>query len=185
MKTNWLLIVALSLLSLPTIADDRTPTEIANAKAFVLDSVTLGMTEQEFLRLYPDAKPFASLTDVKTQTKGLHVNRTKNTSGIDAAFWNGRLLEFYAWYSVGRTNEMGGFMTLVDRMIDKFGKSDAASKGKTKIDGEDCLQLQWKINQEFFCELQVRPDLTYINITDTVAHTKRAQEQSKKADVGF
>ncbi len=192
MKTNYLIRTAIALSVVLLFAaqtgrsDDRTPTEIANAKGFVLDSVKLGMTEQEFSRLFPNAKPLSDLTNPKSDTKGFRVDSTTNTDGIDAAFWNGRLLEFYAWYAPRRTNEMGGYMTLIKRMIEKLGKGDADSKGVKGTDDNESLQIKWKINEcSFFCEILVKPDMTRINITDTEAHTKRAEAIAKKAPVGF
>lgn len=62
------------------------------------------------------------------------------------AFWNDRAIDIYVWYGEDRIESMGGAMTLVNRLVDLFGKADADSKGVT----EDAAVLKWTIPEADF-----------------------------------
>lgn len=177
----------LFLLPAVVMADARTAEEVAAAKAFKVEGVYLGMTETEFRELYPMAQPLKDLTDVNTGTVGLRVSETKNTDGVDAAFWRGRLLEYYVWYGVPRTEQLGGFTTLMKRLVEKFGKADADSRGANEDkNSEELAELKWRIPEaDFYCELLIQKKINRVNITDMRAFTDRGNMKERKADVGF
>lgn len=185
-----LVITALSFLAVgvePLRADDRTDDEISAARSFKLESVHLGMSEKEFRALYPDATPLDDLADANTGTTGLRVAQTINTDGIDAAFWKGRLIEFYAWYGVQRTKMLGGYTTLIERLVNKLGKGDADSRGANEDpQSDEILQLRWRIPEaDFYCEILVEKKINRINVADMRAWTERDKLRAEKADVGF
>ena len=171
----------------PLRADDRTDDEISAARSFKIESVSHGMSEKDFRALYPDAVPLDDLTDVNTGTTGLRVAQTRNTDGIDAAFWKGRLIEFYAWYGVPRTSMLGGYMTLIKRLVEKLGKGDADSRGASEDPNSDeIVQLKWRIpDANFYCEILVKKEMNRINVADMRAWTERDKLKADKADVGF
>jgi hypothetical protein len=171
----------------PLRADDRTRDEISAARSFKLESVFLGMSENEFRALFPNAAPLDDLTDANTGTTGLRVARTRNTDGIDAAFWKGRLIEFYAWYGAERANKLGSYITLIDRLVDKLGKADADSRGASEDPNSDEIaHLKWRIPQaDFYCEILVKKKINRINVADMRAWTERDKLRADKADVGF
>jgi hypothetical protein len=168
-------------------ADTRTGDEISAARSFRLESVFLGMSEREFRALYPDAKPLDDLTDSSTGTTGLRVAQTKNTDGIDGAFWKGRLIEFYAWYGAERANKLDGYMTLIGRLVDKLGKGDADSRGaRNDPNSDEIAQLRWRIpDANFYCEILVTKKINRINFVDMGAWSERGKLRADKADVGF
>jgi hypothetical protein len=161
----------------------ETPHEAeANARSFVLDGVRLGMPESEFLRLFPDARPFDELTAHEAETIALRVDETQNTDGIDAAFYEGKLLEFYVWYFPRRVNAMGGDRAILGRLVEKFGKAGPTSN----YDSDTDARLVWRLEEaNFFLQMIIKKDKTVINVTDMLAHTRRSNSMRDSPNPGF
>jgi hypothetical protein len=154
----------------------------SNARSFVLDGVRLGMPESEFLRLFPGARPFDELTERESGTTALRVDETQNSDGIDAVFYEEKLLEFYVWYFPQRVNAMGGDRAILARLVEKFGKAGP----KSNHDSDTDARLVWRIEKaDFFLQMIIKKDKTIINVTDMLAHTRRTNSLRDSANPGF
>ena len=155
---------------------------VANARSFALDGVRLGMSQTEFLGLFPGARPLGELTEQESGTTGLRVDETQNTDGIDAAFYEGKLLEFYVWYFPQRVNEMGGDRAILARLVEKFGKAGPDSE----YDSDTDARLVWRMEAaNFFLQMIIKKNKTVINVTDMLAHTRRSNGRCDSPSPGF
>ena len=182
---NAILVLSVAMLFVHHVyGDDSMTTHVANAKSFSIEGVKLGMTIDDFKKLFPAAEPLSDLSDTVNNKQGFRVDSTANTDGIDAAFFEGKLFDCYVWYMPSRLNKMGGDETILNKLVEKFGKANADSKG---YDGENSkLELHWRIPEaDFYCSFMATPNKSTMNITDTAAFKKFMELKAKKANVGF
>jgi hypothetical protein len=171
--------------TLSSVAAPSETAQIKAAKSFQVEGVKLGMTKDEFYGLFPNATDLDDLTEISSGTVGVRVSETPNTDGIDAAFWKGRLLEYYVRYSPERVESMGSWHTIARRIVARLGKADAVSPGATHEKGV-IFEATWKIDRADFCLIfTVKPERALLNVVDTEAHTMRGKEKGAKANTGF
>lgn len=137
-----------------------------NARSYTVDGVYLGMTERDFAKTFPVFSPLQDLTDVEKNIKGVRVDKTQNTDGVDAAFYEGRLFSFVIWYSSKRINEIGGitegYKVIMNGLIEKFGKPGEGSKVNNKE-----AQLVWTIEEASFqLKMLIRTSSILLNAID-------------------
>lgn len=176
------LILATSMMVSVASSNDQITEKVSAAKAFKIEGVKLGMSKADFLQLFPAAKKDDELTDVASGAYGFEVESTPKTDGINAVFYNDKLVELFVFYSPKRIKEMGGELILPTKLVKLFGKGDPDSKG---VVGE-VQQIQWKIDEaDFWCEFSANPKYTRINITDTKAYKEWQKKKAEIADPGF
>jgi len=167
-------------------AQERTSDQIAAARDFRIEGVSLGMTQSDFIRLYPKHDVPTDVGDIATNTIGLCTEPTKNTDGISAAFWKEKLLEFYVFYSADQTDRMGGGLILAEKLSDKYGKPDADSPGKTKYSDKDITQLNWTISDaNLFVELEIFLGKAMITVRNISLYSERERQKKQNANPGF
>lgn len=183
MKKILTLILAVLINTSLCFADYFSAEKVKAAQDFKIEGVYLGMTKDEFLKKFQNVDRLPDLTDQATGSQGIRVHKTQKTDGIDVAFWNDKAIDIYVWYGEDRIESMGGSSTLINRLVDLFGKADADSKG---VIDDNTAAIKWRIDEaNFYCQLAITADAIRINYTDTEAYSKRKEIKAKKADPGF
>lgn len=151
---------------------------------FQVDGVSLGMTETAFRELFPEAK---SLNHVSgPQVVNLRVDSTSRTDGIDVVIFKGKVIDFNVYYFQSKVAAFGGKLTLVQRLVDRFGLADSDSPGNSTEDGSPVVQLRWRLpDYNFYAFYKSLGDHVKINVTNMQGWSEMLQARAAIADPGF
>lgn len=186
---SFAVVVCASVVALATLsqADDRTPEQIKAAKDFMIEGIGFSATPQTIRAKWQFAKTVEKESNPKIGFEVLRVGETPNTDGIDFCFLDGKLMQMWVWYAPQRLNKIGGWDVILDRLIKKFGKGDADSKG-TKVDTEDgeVYQIDWVIPEaERWVRYDVKKKVAVLQIWDREVARKKEAKEKATAETGF
>jgi hypothetical protein len=135
--SRFLLTVSFALIAagLVTTADDK-PTDQEKglsdqekaAKDFAFEKVKLGITLAEFKKRFPKAtlnEDRRTGSDPKLKLV-YYAADSESANACGYLFLDGKLFGMRIWYDVKTTDKMGGWIVILDKLKDKFGKVEDA-----------------------------------------------------------
>jgi hypothetical protein len=148
----------------PNLTPEVKEQQIANAREFNVEGIRLGMSEDEFLRILPQAIKTGSPSGEAGESVEFKTANTPKTDGIEGVFVNGKVTQIKVWYGPNRLNDNGGNQAIIGRLKQLFGDSPQVSYDKA-------MQLfthSWHLkNADFSCRLHIHEKVTLLEIQDT------------------
>jgi hypothetical protein len=129
------------------------------------------------------------LNDESTPEKGhtvfAHLPNNGDVSAVFFSFIDDSLYEMRLVYDAPTANRIGGWNTIAERLVQKFGKADANSKG-AEVEAPAIASFFWNFAEDNrFIELSVDKKYTRITFTDMAGWKRWEEKKKKSANVGF
>lgn len=183
----------LLLFVLPAFSQEPSPPSVSGGNRFLairdytFQGMTFGTDLKTFQEKYPSALPWAEESD---PDNGLQVFLLTDVSGPDQvvlSFYNNQLFRVTLIYSVPTINAMGGWQTLAEKLVAKYGKADGDSLG-TDVKGDDeVANYFWRfipsVNRTI--RLRVMTKAAKVEFSDASAYEKWQARKKQNANVGF
>ena len=181
------LISAVALAFNVTHADERTTEQVKAAKEFTIEGVGLDATPQTIRAKWPTATSVPKESNPKIGQELIRVDRTANTDGIDFDFLDGKLMSMSVFYFPGRTNKMGGWSTISEKIVARLGKADADSTGMDYDSNSKVIcEYHWIVEDaERAVRLYVTKELALLRILDRELARKKIAKEKATAETGF
>ena len=125
MKTN--IIVLFSLLFIPvgftlnTFGADHTPEQNRAAKEFAFEEVRLGATISEIKTKYTSLEFDKDGSDLKVGLATWTTYHSKSADSIDFILFNEKLYKMAVHYGFERASKLGGYETIHEKLVAKYG----------------------------------------------------------------
>lgn len=161
------------------------PAQRAAIKNFAYKGVGFGASVEDL----ENELPVTFLDDQSTPEKGhrvyAHLPGQGDVSGVFFSFINDELYEIKLVYDAPTANRIGGWDTILERLVSKFGKADPESKG-FEVEEPMIASLFWKYpDEERFIDFEVDQKYTRVAFTDLVRYRRWEESKKQGADVGF
>jgi len=155
-------------------------------KDFKFNGLPFGTDTKTFKAKFPKAELSADQSDPKI---GLLMYTMRDVSGIDLAafyFQDDKLFRCTYIYSAKTTEKIGGWITVVEKVVDKFGKADEDCMGIDTVEKGHLANFFWKFpNVNRFIEADIREDMMKVIFTDTEGRDRMIERQKENAELGF
>jgi len=161
------------------------PAQREAIKAFSFKGVGFGASVEDLQR----ALPVTFLDDESSPEKGqkvfAHTPEGGDVSAVFFSFIDDSLFEIRLVYDARTANRVGGWDTIAERLVKKFGKADAESKGD-KVEAPMIASFFWNFREDDrFIEMEVDKNYSRVSFTDLAGWSRWDAAKKKGADVGF
>lgn len=152
------------------------------AQDFSYEGCGFGMTVSDFLVKH--SKKSERNSEQSEPKNKLIVFDMENVKGADLAkfyFYDNELYRIQIFYLPDTLDKIGGWVTVAERLVEKFGKPD----GKSSFTDE-LVEVIWRFpDVDKFIQYKVLPDVAVVEAADVKRYDKYTEEKKKKADLGF
>ena len=161
------------------------PAQREAIKTFSFRGVGFGASVEDL----QNALPVTFLDDQSSPEKGqkvfAHIPEGGDVSGVFFSFIDDSLYEIRLAYDAPTANRVGGWNTIAERLVKKFGKADAESKG-TEVEEPMIASFFWNFGEDDrFIEMTVDKKYARVTFTDTAGWRRWDAAKKQGADVGF
>ena len=161
------------------------PAQREAIKAFSFKGVGFGASVEDLQR----ALPVEFLDDQSSPEKGqkvfFHNPESGDVSAVFFSFIDDSLYEIRLVYDAPTANRVGGWDTIAERLVKKFGKADAESKG-TEVEEPMIASFFWNYREDDrFIEMEVDKKYSRVSFTELAGFHRWEAAKKKGADVGF
>lgn len=113
----------------------------------------------------------------------------ENFEGFDLCFlWfcDGKLFQIRLNYEPSTVDKIGGWETVIEKVVEKFGKPSPKSKGTDAKAEDEIAEFHWVFpDVHRFISIDVSKKDMNVEFTDTEAYEKWQERKKKSAKVGF
>lgn len=161
------------------------PAQREAIKAFSFKGIGFGASIEDLQR----SLPVTFLDDQSSPEKGqkvfAHIPENGDISGVFFSFIDDSLYEIRLAYDAPTANRIGGWHTIAQRLVQKFGKADAESKGED-VEEPMIASFFWNFREDDrFIEMTVDKKYARVTFTDTAGWRRWDAAKKKNAEVGF
>jgi hypothetical protein len=165
-------------------ADGHTTDQNKAAKEFAFEGVSLGVTYSEIKAKYPDIEFRQNDSDAKVGLAVWTTYNPKTADSVDFYFLSGKLYKVRVLYMSKTLNKIGGYETIYEKLVAKYGKEDEASFDNEKL----VCDYTWQFfTVDRYINYSVIKDSNsgFLVVADKTASRQLTEKQKSKANVGF
>ncbi len=161
------------------------PAEREAIKSFAFKGIGFGASADDLQRKLTVSFFEDQSMPEKGQRVFCHIPDHGDISGVFFSFIDDSLYEIRLVYDAPTANRIGGWDTIAERLVTKFGKADGNSKG-TDVEEPEIASLFWNYSDDNrFIEMQVDKKYTRVTFTDLAGMRRWEAAKKKGAEVGF
>ena len=157
-----------------------------SAKNYSFQGISFGTTYAQLKTKFPT---IVDETNPDDQSLGRSIYSLQNIPNTSAVFFYSYKDSIYAIrivYDVETTNRLGGWTTITEKVIEKYGKADPASKGYNTNEKNTIANFFWYFaNVKRSIYLVVLNDFMYVEFTDTGKYEKMQDDIKNTVDLNL
>lgn len=108
------------------------------------------------------------------------------TDGAELSFLDGKLYKIRLFYFPATVNQLGDWGIILSRLVDRFGRANADSKGNETGDEDHFAAYFWRFDDvKKWISFDVFKTAVLVEFEDLVAHWELENRKKKTANLGF
>ena len=163
--------------------DGHTAEQNSAIREFKFEGVGLGATFSEVKAKYPNMIFQKEQSDSDMKLAVWSNEDIKTADGVIYGFLNGKLFQIEVVYEPDTLNKIGGYNTIYDRLVSKYGKEDENSPNAKYI-----CDYKWQfydVRRYVSYSIKSESHRGFLFVADAEVARKIFEARKAKADVGF